>query len=407
MSTSLADALLATRPRETRGGPTANRFAYQRTWALCRLLQLHEAANDYVLIMEFHDDVIVLNSSSSPTSADFFQLKTLTDDMWRQKALLALPTKRPTRKAAKIASRGSGDAADVETGASGKNGSPRSILGKLVDHGVRFAAPHVGTLNIVSNAKFDLSVATPPPCREREKACVSELAADAIAQIRANLKAELGLDEEPSLENVYFLTSGISLTEHATHGAGELAGFLERRRPGGKFAVQPLYRALCDELTRRATHEWQPSSFTELCKRKGLDRADVDRLLTAAEARFDPQEQLVAVQDQLARENVPYRQLMLIAQGWRRYQVERMDESNTTVQELRGRVIPLVDRLLAGNGWSTLTELARSVRDAYVTTFGAVELNSEYLEGAILFEFKILEGRQFQAPGAEHAAGTR
>jgi len=399
----LADALLNHRPRETSGGPTANRFAYQRTWAFCHLLKLHEATGDYALIMEFHDDVLVLNSSREPTEADFFQLKTLGDKMWKQKALLAIPKKTTPDKNGRAKKGGSGQTASATTDSVAV---PRSILGKLIDHQNRFG-PHVRTMNIVSNAKFALTTASAPACHEREKTCLSELAAPAIAEIRATLKTELGLTEEPSLEKVYLLTSGISLTEHATHGTGELAGFLERRRPGGRFAVQPLYRALCDELSRRATHEWHPTSFVELCKRKGLDRADIERFLSAADAQFDPQQQLIAVKEQLAREDVSYRELFLVEQGWRRYQVERMDEANADIQALRSNVVPAVESELASGTWSSLRELIRSVRAALTPELAISSFDPFYIEGAVLFELKILEARHVQATGSKHETGAR
>lgn len=395
----LADALLTRRPRETSGAATANRFSYQRTWALCHLLKKHETAGDYVLIMEFHDDIIVLDSAQAPKVVDFFQLKTRGEGVWKKKMLVDVP-KAPTNARKNPAKRARSGLA--ESGVAVASTAPRSILGKLLDHSVRFGA-HVGTMNLVSNAKFDLPVRHLPASREREKIRLSELTVEAVADMREKLRAELGVQDEFSFDKVYLITSGISLTEHAKHGAGELAAFLDRRRPGGLYAVQPLYRALCDELARRATHEWQPTSFFDLCRRKGIGRAELEGFLLTVDATFDPQRELAAVKEQLGREGVPYRDQVAIERGWRRYQIESMDESNVTVQGLTSNLRSAIADVRSGTAWNSLLELVHAV----VHVLGATKesgFSPSYLEGAVLFELKTAEARELQAIGSQPEA---
>jgi hypothetical protein len=102
---SVAERLLSHRPRETSGAPAVNRFGYQRTWALCHLLSLHEQPGDYVLILEFHDDILVLDDVSDPKLIDFYQIKTLGKGHWTKAALVraseetpATPRKRASKK---------------------------------------------------------------------------------------------------------------------------------------------------------------------------------------------------------------------------------------------------------------------------------------------------------------------
>jgi len=261
-------------------------------------------------------------------------------------------------------------------------------------------------MNLVSNAKFDVPLDQLPTSREREEIRLSELAVDAVAEIREKLRAELGVQDELSLDKVYLITSGISLTEHAKHGAGELAAFLDRRRPGGLYAVQPLYRALCDELARRATHEWQPTSFLDLCKRKGIGRAELESFLLTADATFDPQRELAAVKEQLGREGVSYRDQLAIESGWRRYQIESMDESNVTVQGLTSNIRSALAEVRSGTAWNSLLELVHAV----VHVLGTAKesgLSPSYLEGAVLFELKTVEARELQAIGSQPETGAQ
>jgi Cap4 dsDNA endonuclease len=131
---SIRTQLLATGPREVSGPRTANRFDFQKDWALCEILARHLAdTNDYCVILEFHDDVLVLDSSQNPGRADFFQIKTKRGKHWTLSELLE---------------REKGD---------GGEGS-LSYLRKLYVN--RLVVP-VGeiTLNFVSNASFNVPLA--------------------------------------------------------------------------------------------------------------------------------------------------------------------------------------------------------------------------------------------------------
>ena len=63
---NLADKLLAVPQRENAGSRTANRFNYQQVWAFNYMLDLLGTEVDFLLLMEFHDDIIVLDSASNP-----------------------------------------------------------------------------------------------------------------------------------------------------------------------------------------------------------------------------------------------------------------------------------------------------------------------------------------------------
>jgi hypothetical protein len=72
---SLKDQMTS-QPRESGGSRASNRLDYQKDWALCHLLELHDTKTDYALIVEQHDDVAVLDSPQDPKRVDFYQIKT-------------------------------------------------------------------------------------------------------------------------------------------------------------------------------------------------------------------------------------------------------------------------------------------------------------------------------------------
>ena len=48
---------------------------------VCRLFELQESGTDYVLVMEHHGDIVLLDSSDAPTAVDCYQVKT-ADSHW-------------------------------------------------------------------------------------------------------------------------------------------------------------------------------------------------------------------------------------------------------------------------------------------------------------------------------------
>ena len=61
---------------------------FQKDWAVCQLLELHETGDDYALVVERHDDVVVLDSPTEPRRADFTQVKTKDSGNWTVTQLL-------------------------------------------------------------------------------------------------------------------------------------------------------------------------------------------------------------------------------------------------------------------------------------------------------------------------------
>lgn len=88
-------------PQREKGGKLAvERFEYQAAWGLSRILQLYKTVADFGIAFEFHDDVLELDSMSSPTKVTFFQVKTQKTGTWTLSGISASPgAKGKTTKA--------------------------------------------------------------------------------------------------------------------------------------------------------------------------------------------------------------------------------------------------------------------------------------------------------------------
>ena len=59
----LTEKLLKIPERENAGARSSNRFTFQQVWAFDYMLKVVEEDRDFVLFMEFHDDIIVLSKT--------------------------------------------------------------------------------------------------------------------------------------------------------------------------------------------------------------------------------------------------------------------------------------------------------------------------------------------------------
>ena len=62
---SLAERLVEHPQREVGGSVAQERFDYQALWGLALIFSNHGKSEDYAIAFEFHDDVVLLDSSKS------------------------------------------------------------------------------------------------------------------------------------------------------------------------------------------------------------------------------------------------------------------------------------------------------------------------------------------------------
>lgn len=328
----LADLLVTAKPLETSGARAANRTDYQKDWALCLLLRLHESASDYLLLLEHHDDIAVVDSSVQPRRIMFFQVKTAARP-WTTTSL----TRR--RK--------------------GKAGPKPSILGKLFHNGKQFGAS-VEKLSLVSNARYSVKLADGRGGETLSNICFVQLSEEEKARARLSLKAELGVDVPLPWEGLAFLVvDDLSVTDHATHTRGRISAFLEGRGQSDS-AVGAVYRVLFEEVRRRAHYEGTWSSPSELATCKGISRADFDAMLARANT-VPAGRAWEQCAEQLAREHVSFTEIQRLRKSWTKHEVYRMNASDLGIRAFRDEV---TERLLAhteaGRNLS-LTELAAAI----------------------------------------------
>lgn len=338
-------------PRETSGARSANRFTFQKSWTLCHLLDLHKAGTPYVVVCEYHDDVAVLDAVQ-PSRVAFYQVKT-SSTRWTLNRLIAR--------------------------AKGKTETNGSILGKMYGHRKDHGAL-VESTNFVSNACFNIPLASGDTCSERLRVGVHELAAEERTRAATAVQGEHALPTPADFGETTWLTvTDLAPNGHETYARGKLSEFLgEQKRD---FNVTATYRVLFGEVVRRTDREGTFASITDAVTAKGITRAQVEALLTAASSLPEIYRSgWTSAESRLNHEAVPFGQIQQLRHAYTRYFAERMDESNDALQSLRNAIRARVASLLPVS--STLGELLNIV----ATEFGSDAFPLTYVQAMAIME---------------------
>jgi hypothetical protein len=210
----------------------------------------------------------------------------------------------------------------------GKVGTLPSILGKLYRHRVKLGDKAV-SLSFVTNARFNIKLASVPASSDRDTFCLSDLAQVELTAVRQSLVAECGPAAPLTGEaTILFDRAALSVDDHSTHATGALASFLDARGQS-TVPVVPAYKAILAEIVRRNNCETIPTAFVEICQKKGISRSELEAMLGSFHSDKAIDDLVAEVRTQLRHESFTTTQTNAIAAQVRKYLVNKLDSSNT------------------------------------------------------------------------------
>lgn len=231
---------------------TGGRYEYQTLWGLALLFKQHSTSDDYAIIFEFHDDIALLDSATSPNNVKFYQVKSkATNGGWTLTSLLA-------RKKVKT------DDGHVEK---------PSYIDKMYDNVSKFKQA-VLSVDFVSNqlcgfndkeASFRFCECTP--------ADFEKIVKSVQGSYPTATEAEVGL--------LGFEHTNLSLGDFESHTRGKLQAFISNHLGLVRFSPEAVYQAITDECRRKANFKGTYSSLQQVVKEKGLTKANVQEWLDA------------------------------------------------------------------------------------------------------------------------------
>lgn len=304
----LTDAF--TKERGGRHGGKGHEF--QRYWALCHLLKLDMEQEDYLLLVEFVEDVVVVNSEQNPTCIDLIQLKKKGESVNWTKASLINPPK-----------------------------DGLSILAKLFASKQVFADVEA-TIAFASNGAVSLELASGVNSTQLDEFSAEALSDELKAQLQNSLATQLGCQTaDISLQSLRFIKSHLSLNDIESHALGKVASYFSEKFPDHNCRADIFCRALYYELAVKATNTQEAKSFQELSKARGISKSQFREMLTTALTRKAPAEVLEAMTTNLSNEGVSWAERKKIKEEARRYLIDKSSQGNAVLNALEAAVSTL------------------------------------------------------------------
>ena len=246
---SFADKLVQTPRREKSGETGYERYDYQASWGLALIFESHNDLDDYAIAFEFHDDIVRLNSSSVPTRARFYQVKTKLKGHW---TLTDLSTRKKSKDGTSLLP---------------------SFVGKMHDNYELFPA-ETERLNFVSNLPCQFIDASATVC------CFADCAAEDFAKFLTKLKHECPLATEGTAKLMHFVRADLSLHDASAHLKGMMQDFVTGQLGTVSYSPDTLYKTIIEECRTKSKYTGSINTFADLIKHKAITKSQVNGWLS-------------------------------------------------------------------------------------------------------------------------------
>lgn len=359
---SLTEKIVKTKPREKSGSVSSSRFDYQKDWSLCKLIDTHRSGSDYIVIFDWHEDLLIMDNEARPNSITFYQIKGKKSGNWTVSSLLS---------------------SDKD-----KDGELLlSILGKLYDCKSKFNI-ETSSLNFVSNARFNVKLTTGDKSLSKDSICIIELSEDERKEIVAKIKSEHKLIDDPKFEDITFLkVVDLSLDDSSGHTKGKITEFLEEIFPGKSFNVPSVYRMLFDEVKRRTSYNKDILTFDDLVSNKGIAKSQFEDIIRATGIKIDYKEIWRRAEIELQANSVSFQDRKKLGQSLTRLELEKMEPNNqilfSLITKVKSIIVEEETNLVGLNFYQQIERILGKVKSHAIPT----GYNDFFLRAIILFEF--------------------
>ena len=246
-------------PDDNSGSSSSNRFAYQKNWALYKMLELEQLGRDYMIVMDYHEDIVIIDISEEGNNIDFYQVKTKRSNNWTLGELLA-------------------------TGKNKEGNITHSILGKLLKHSIDFEKARdyyfvtdsfLRPDNYVKGSDFNDA-----------KIPFSKLTDDNQKTAKKKVKMEFPKMKSDVWKHFYISQSQLSTDNYKDAIIGLIERFVTHKLPKAEISSSTLYDSLYSEIESVQDVEGFIDDEQVLTVRKSFKRSDF-RAYIEKLARFE------------------------------------------------------------------------------------------------------------------------
>ena len=348
---SFAEKLVQTPRREKSGETGYERYDYQASWGLALIFESHSDLDDYAIAFEFHDDIVRLNSSSAPTQARFYQVKTKLSGHW---TLTSLSTQKRSKD--------------------GRSKLP-SFIGKMHENYELFP-DETERLSFVSNLPCEFIDAAATVC------CFGDCDPEDFAKFLAKLKSERPSATEGTAKLMHFVRADLSLHDASAHLKGMMQNFVTSQLGTVIYSPDTLYKTIIEECRTKSKYTGSVETFYDLIKHKAITKSQVDGWLSQIQTTH-----VVPTWADIAGD-LTYSALEKagIAREWKLYRTLALGAGNEAINRVRSRIRTELKKLQGSS--LELTPLTEQVF-GQVWSFAKAtisELNASRAKAMIIYE---------------------
>lgn len=301
---TLIDKLIKLKPREESGSKTSRKYRFQKDLSLFLLLESHSTLSDYLFLFDFHEDLVIFNSSSAPTKGNFYQIKSKD-----------------------------GGGNWTINGLTSKEKGKLSILGKLYLNKINFP-DHTESLNFISNSKYSFK-----ELKDKSDSKLLNLIKgdnlndEDVSACNKKLVEEHKLSSDTDFENyTNFHSTILSNVDSSTHCIGKLSTLINAINPSNKINPELAYKQVINEIsikTENTTSTNPVGSISELITLKGITKKTFLKYLEEAGLYKSVEEEWGEVKQSLETCGIGYKELMKYKASWREISATLIKESNS------------------------------------------------------------------------------
>lgn len=338
--------------REKSGSRTLGKYHFQYNWALYKAASLIEKKEEFVIIVECHEDVVISDSMDGAKAMfDFFQVK-------------------ETDKGFSIS--------DIKKCPKGKD----SILSKLLSSYMRAELKDkLKSINLVSSNGFrfkskdetDLTIYRVDDLKEKDKKSINI----AISKI---------LKDTPLTIDLNLCVSELSPRNDEEIIKGRLSEVIESLFPKSQYNIGDIYRVLRDDLFKKGTNSFDFKEWDEFIDAKALTSNNVFDVLTQFTSSDDIQ--ISKFIDELLKELYPSTIYRTKCRKRLEQYVTRISCPTVEILQFRKMVQSLSSDIIQND--EDTRSIINSLKDSLNEVVSQLFASDSEFEAALIYELSII-----------------
>ena len=359
---NLFEKLVEIPQRESSGSSTSNRYDYQYNWSLLKLLEITKKLKDFLIVFEFCEDTIVLDSATKPQNIDFYQVKTN-----KQQNKLNWVISDFTKKK--------------------KDSNEESIIEKLIDNYNKYD-DNVHSINLVSNLPFKFKDKI---IKSDTIVKLKEIDEECINKIKVHICEKCNKDKtncsNKCLDIIYFNCTSLQLENYESTLIGELAQFLLDEN-AKNINPTAFYKTLISEIKQKSKVE-NVQNVNDLIKLKSFSRTDFFNKLKQYEESCKLYNNWNSLDSHLSK-LYSISRVKKIKKEFAKFKEDSLDSTNTYLENIVNLVRKtLADTMVDDISDKQLKEFFDKIVDFVVSSFGikSAVYSSDYILSIVIREF--------------------